>query len=62
LGCGITAHYPFGPIVIGAGLNVTVMSLDGRLGTGVISCPDLVFDVWELADAFPIALAELLQI
>jgi diacylglycerol O-acyltransferase / wax synthase len=62
LGCGITAQYPFGPLVIGAGLNVTVMSLDGRLGIGVISCPDLVPDVWELADAFPVALAELLQI
>ncbi|MGO4442377.1 wax ester/triacylglycerol synthase family O-acyltransferase [Mycobacterium sp. 2YAF39] len=62
LGCAITAQYPFGPIVIGAGLNVTVMSLNGRLGIGVISCPDLVSDVWDLADAFPVALAELLQL
>ena len=62
LGCAINAQYPFGPIVIGAGLNVTVMSLNGRLGIGVISCPDLVSDVWDLADAFPVALDELLQI
>lgn len=62
LGCAITAQYPFGPIVIGAGLNVTVMSLNGRLGIGVISCPDLVSDVWDFADAFPVALEELLQI
>ncbi|MFI5509259.1 wax ester/triacylglycerol synthase family O-acyltransferase [Mycobacterium sp. NPDC051804] len=62
LGCAITAQYPFGPIVIGAGLNVTVMSLNGRLGIGVISCPDLVSDVWDLADEFPVALDELLQI
>jgi WS/DGAT/MGAT family acyltransferase len=62
LGCAITAQYPFGPLVIGAGLNVTVMSLNGRLGIGVISCPDLVADVWDLADAFPVALDELLQL
>lgn len=62
LGCAIRAQYPFGPIVIGAGLNVTVMSLNGRLGIGVISCPDLVADVWDLADAFPVALEDLLQI
>ena len=62
LGCAITAQYPFGPIVIGAGLNVTVMSMNGRLGIGVISCPDLVSDVWDLADEFPVALEELLQL
>ena len=44
------------------GLNITVMSLNGRLGIGVISSPDLVDDVWDLADAFPVALEELLQI
>ena len=47
--------------MIGAGLNVTVMSLNGRLGICVISCPDLVSDVWDLADVFPAALAEPLQ-
>ena len=62
LGCEINALYPFGPIVIGAGLNITVMSLDGRLGIGVISCPDLVDDVWDLVDAFPAVLDELLQL
>ena len=48
--------------MIGAGLNITVMSLDGKLGIGVISCPDLVPDVWDLADAFPAVLDELLQL
>ena len=62
LGCEINALYPFGPIVIGAGLNITVMSLDGKLGIGAISCPDLVPDVWDLADAFPAVLDELLQL
>lgn len=61
LGCKITGIYPLGPIVAGAGLNVTVMSLNGRIGVGIISCPDLVDDLWGIADAFPAALKELLE-
>lgn len=61
LGCRLDGMYPLGPIIAGAGLNVTVMSLNGRLGIGIISCPDLVPDLWELADAFPAALKELLN-
>ncbi|BBX61388.1 putative diacyglycerol O-acyltransferase [Mycobacterium saskatchewanense] len=61
LGCRIDAMYPLGPIIAGAGLNVTVMSLNGRLGIGITSCPDLVPELWELADAFPRALKELLN-
>jgi hypothetical protein len=53
--------YPLGPIIAGAGLNITVMSLGGRLGVGIISCPDLVPDLWDLADAFPVALKELMN-
>jgi WS/DGAT/MGAT family acyltransferase len=60
LGCGIESMYPLGPLLGGAGLNVTVMSLNGALGIGIISCPDLVGDLWGLADAFPDALKELL--
>lgn len=61
LGCRLDAMYPLGPIIAGAGLNITVMSLGGRLGVGIISCPDLVADLWDLADAFPAALKELLN-
>ncbi|OBB65898.1 wax ester/triacylglycerol synthase family O-acyltransferase [Mycobacterium sp. 852014-50255_SCH5639931] len=61
MGCRVDAMYPLGPIIAGAGLNVTVMSLHGRLGVGLISCPDLVADLWDLADAFPAALKELLN-
>lgn len=60
LGCGIESMYPLGPLLGGAGLNVTVMSLNGALGIGIISCPDLVADLWGMADAFPDALKELL--
>jgi diacylglycerol O-acyltransferase / wax synthase len=61
LGCRIDAMFPLGPIIAGAGLNITVMSLNGRLGVGIISCPDLVPELWDLADAFPAALKELLN-
>ncbi|OBH10382.1 MULTISPECIES: wax ester/triacylglycerol synthase family O-acyltransferase [unclassified Mycobacterium] len=61
LGCRLDAMYPLGPIIAGAGLNITVMSLNGRLGIGLIACPDLVADLWDVADAFPAALKELLN-
>jgi hypothetical protein len=61
LGCRVDAMYPLGPIIARAALNITVMSLNGRLGVGIISCPDLVGDLWDLADAFPAALKELLN-
>ena len=32
LGCRVDAMYPLGPIIGGAGLNITVMSLNGELG------------------------------
>ena len=57
----IRAVYPFGPILAGAGLNITAMSYNGRLGFGIISSPDLVADLWPLADALPAALDELVQ-
>lgn len=60
LGCKLDGMYPLGPIIAGAGLNITVMSLNGRLGVGIMSCPDLVPDLWDLADAFHAALKELL--
>ena len=52
--------YPLGPIFHGAGLNITVMSLNGRLNVGLISCPELLPDLWDMADGFTAAMAELL--
>ncbi|OBJ73386.1 wax ester/triacylglycerol synthase family O-acyltransferase [Mycobacterium sp. 1274756.6] len=60
LGCEIRAMYPIGPIFHGSGLNITVMSLDGKLNVGLIGCPELLPDLWELADGFAPALDELL--
>jgi diacylglycerol O-acyltransferase / wax synthase len=61
LGCQIDSMYPLGPVIGNAGLNITVMSLNGELGVGIIGCPDLLPDLWGIADAFPDALKELLE-
>lgn len=61
LGARITAMYPLGPIFHGAGLNISLMSLAGKIDIGLISCPDLVPDLWELVDDFGPALDELLD-
>ncbi len=60
LGCEVKAMYPLGPIFHGSGLNVTVMSLSGKLDVGLISCPELLPDLWSMADDFAVALEELL--
>ncbi|RZT16215.1 diacylglycerol O-acyltransferase [Mycobacterium sp. BK558] len=60
LGCEVKAMYPLGPIFHGSGLNMTVMSLSGNLDVGIVSCPELLPDLWDMADDFDVALAELL--
>ncbi len=60
LGCEVEAMYPLGPIFHGSGLNITVMSLNGTLDVGIVSCPELLPDLWDMADDFQAALDELL--
>jgi hypothetical protein len=60
LGCEVRAMYPLAPIFHGSGLNITVMSLNGKLDVGLISCPDLLPDLWEMADEFAVVMEELL--
>jgi WS/DGAT/MGAT family acyltransferase len=59
-GARVDAVFPFGPLLPGSGLNITVLSNMGNLDVGLIACPDLVPDLWEIADGFPAAVAELL--
>jgi diacylglycerol O-acyltransferase len=61
LGCEVEAMYPLGPLFHGCGLNVTAMSLNGKLNVGVVSCPELLPDLWRLVDDFDVALEELLE-
>ncbi len=61
LGGEVKAIYPLGPLFHGCGLNITVMSLAGKLNVGRISCPALVPNLWRIADGFDVALEELLD-
>ena len=60
MGGKIIAMYPLGPPFNGVGLNVSMMSLNGSLDIGLVCCPHLLPDIWDLADNLPAALAELL--
>ena len=59
MGAEIVGLYPLGPVFHGAGLNITVMSNNGRIGVGIIACRESMPEVDDLAQRFPAALAEL---
>lgn len=61
--CGgkVVAVFPSSVILEGMGLNVTVFSYLDRLDFGIHVDPDLVPDVWVLANEVPAALAELME-
>ena len=61
LGAKITAFYPFGPVMLGAGINFTVCSVGGQLHVGVISCPDILPDISSLAVGLSAGLDQLLS-
>nr|WP_232068912.1 WS/DGAT domain-containing protein [Mycobacterium mantenii] len=56
LGCEVKSMYPLGPIFHGSGLNITAMSLHGKLDIGLVACPDLLPDLWEMADEFAVGM------
>ena len=58
-GARLVGIYPLGPVMDGAGLNVTVLSQEDRVGFGVVACSALVPDAWRIADAIPDALHEM---
>ena len=58
-GARVTAIYSMGPILESIGLNVTVWSYLDQMNFGVVSCPELIPDMWELVADFNDALAEL---
>jgi WS/DGAT/MGAT family acyltransferase len=51
-GARVVATYPMGPILEGAGMNITVLSNMGNMDVGIIACRELVPDVWDLANGF----------
>jgi WS/DGAT/MGAT family acyltransferase len=58
-GAKLHSLYPLGPIMDGAGLNLTVLSNQDSVGFGFIACRELVPDIWDLAEDVPAALADL---
>ena len=59
-GAELVATYPMGPIMEGAGLNVTVLSYMDNVDFGFLAGAELVPDVWDMADAIEGVMAELL--
>lgn len=59
-GAELVAGFPLGPVLEGAGINITVMSYRGVLNWGLIACRETVEGLWDIADGFPAALDELL--
>ncbi len=60
LGAKVLAIYPFGPVMHGSGLNITMWSVNGKLHVSLISCPELLPDLGDMADGFAAGLKELL--
>jgi len=56
VGARIDALYALGPMFHGAGRNITVMSNNGQMHIGAIACRELMPNVWDLVDQFPLEL------
>jgi diacylglycerol O-acyltransferase / wax synthase len=51
--------YPLGPVIEGAGINITVLSNMGNVDFGAIACRESVPDLWAIADGFVASVNEL---
>jgi WS/DGAT/MGAT family acyltransferase len=60
-GAKLKVLHPLGPVMDGAGLNVTVLSNMDTIGFGFIACKELMPELWDLCDAVPGAVEELLE-
>jgi len=49
-GARLKGVYPFGPLIEGSALNITVLSNMGNMDIGVIACPDVAPDIDGLVD------------
>ena len=61
-GARLTAAYPLGPLMEGAGLNITVVSYMDSVDFGVIACERSVPHVGDIALGFGAAVADLFKI
>jgi diacylglycerol O-acyltransferase / wax synthase len=61
IGARMVSNYPVGPVIDGVGLNMTVMSYLDQLDFGLQACPDVIPDVWTLAEGLEQSLDELVE-
>ena len=60
-GARLVTLCPLGPVMEGAGLNITVLSYMDSIDVGLIACRELIPDLWALAGAFGESVDELKQ-
>ncbi len=58
-GALMLGNYPVSAITDGVGLNMTVMSYNGKLDFGLIACREMVPDIWRLVDHLEQSLEEM---
>jgi WS/DGAT/MGAT family acyltransferase len=58
-GARLLGIHPIGPIYDGLTINITALSREDCLDIGLVTCRELLPDLWEIADALADALAEL---
>ena len=59
-GARVQAIHPFGPLLLGAGLNITALSHLDRLNIGILGTPESLPDPWPVAASMEAELAALL--
>ena len=60
-GARLASIYTLGPLLMGCGVNITLMSHEDRVDFGIATCPDVVEDSWEIAATLSDALTALLN-
>jgi WS/DGAT/MGAT family acyltransferase len=58
-GAKMLGNYPLSAITDGVGLNMTLMSYNGKLDFGLVACREMVPDIWTLLDQLGESLDEL---
>lgn len=62
VGARVRAIYPIGPLMMGMGLNCTVLSYIDSVDFGLQCDPELVADPWAISGHIPDALRELMKV
>jgi hypothetical protein len=60
-GARVVEVYPLGPVLEGAGMNITVLSYDETVHFGIITCRRAVPDPWPIARGFEAAIRSLAE-